>query len=154
MHIDEGEARGECPEGTKEALLFNAKVGLSKVSSNMGRVFRKEGAYNRYDFKDAHEGIDKTVEGAEGQYKESDLAMPTDFPELERPPLRKIDKYCQPEVPCCNLSKRFTLAWLVCIGFTISFGIRCNVGVATVKMEEVSNRLRKILSWVLVLKEI
>ena len=25
-------------------------------------------------------------------------------------------------------------AWLVCIGFIISFGIRCNVGVATVKM--------------------
>ena len=51
-----------------------------------------------------------------------------------RPPLRKIDKYVQPECPCCSMSKRFTQAVLVACGFLISFGIRCNVGVATVKM--------------------
>ena len=48
----------------------------------------------------------------------------------------QVDKYCRPECPCCNLSKRYTQAWLVAIGFIISFGIRCNVGVATVKMSE------------------
>ena len=32
------------------------------------------------------------------------------------------------------MSKRFTQAVLVACGFLISFGIRCNVGVATVKM--------------------
>ena len=53
-----------------------------------------------------------------------------------RPPLRKIDKYVQPECPCCSMSKRFTQAVLVACGFLISFGIRCNVGVATVKMGE------------------
>ena len=36
------------------------------------------------------------------------LAMPEEYPELERPPLRKIDKYCMPEVPCVPISKRFT----------------------------------------------
>ena len=51
-----------------------------------------------------------------------------------RPPLRKIDKYVQPVCPCCSMSKRFTQAVLVACGFLISFGIRCNVGVATVKM--------------------
>jgi hypothetical protein len=60
----------------------------------------------RYDFKDASEGIDKTVGGTE--YTAGDLEMPEEFPELERPALRKIDKYCTPECPCCNLSKRYT----------------------------------------------
>ena len=59
--------------------------------------------------KDAHEGIDKTVEGGGTDgYDEAALAMPEEYPELERPPLRKIDKYCMPEVPCVPISKRFT----------------------------------------------
>jgi hypothetical protein len=61
----------------------------------------------RYDFKDASEGIDKTVSGG-AEYTSKDLEMPEEFPELERPPLRKIDKYCTPECPCCNLTKRYT----------------------------------------------
>lgn len=32
------------------------------MKKNSDRVFRQEGAYDRYDFKDANEGIDKTVE--------------------------------------------------------------------------------------------
>lgn len=32
------------------------------MKKNSDRVFRKEGAYDRYDFKDANEGIDKTVD--------------------------------------------------------------------------------------------
>ena len=132
VELDERAQHGECPDDTKGALLFKMQCGLSSMRSNAGRVFRQEGAYDRYDFKDAHEGIDKTVES--GPYDENKLAMPSEYPEMERPPLRKIDKYCQPECPCCNLSKRYTQAWLVAIGFIISFGIRCNVGVATVKM--------------------
>ena len=132
--VDDAAAHGDCPEDVKGALLFKMKVGMSNVKSNAGRVFRQEGAYDRYDFKDAHEGIDKTVE-AHKDYNEADLQCPNEYPELERPPLRKVDKYCQPECPCCNLSKRYTQAWLVAVGFVISFGIRCNVGVATVKMQ-------------------
>ena len=72
-------------------------------------TFTVSGAYDRYDMKDAHEGIDKTVEGGGAAgYDEAALAMPDEYPELERPALRKIDKYCMPEVPCVTISKRFT----------------------------------------------
>jgi len=130
-HLDEGEAHQECPDDVKGALIFKLKSGVSNLSGNANRVFRREGAYDRYDLKDANQGVDKTVESAlEGM----NLSNPEEFPELERPPLRKIDKYCQPECPCCNISKRYTQALLVMVGFIISFGIRCNVGVATVSM--------------------
>ncbi|RWS11557.1 vesicular glutamate transporter 1-like protein, partial [Dinothrombium tinctorium] len=45
-----------------------------------------------------------------------------------------ISKYLDPECPCCNMSKRYTIAVLTSIGFVISFGIRCNMGVAAVQM--------------------
>ncbi|XP_014213996.1 vesicular glutamate transporter 1 [Copidosoma floridanum] len=54
------------------------------------------------------------------------------LPEPERPPLRHIDTYCMPEIPC--LSKRYTIALLACIGFVISFGMRCNMGMAKLKI--------------------
>ena len=38
-----------------------------------------------------------------------------------------------PECPC-EMSKRYTLAALSSIGFLISFGIRCNMGVAIIQM--------------------
>ncbi|XP_050696725.1 vesicular glutamate transporter 1-like [Eriocheir sinensis] len=56
------------------------------------------------------------------------------FEDLEKPPLRKIDQYLPPDCPCCNMTKRFTMAILASIGFLISFGIRCNMGVAVVEM--------------------
>ncbi|KAF4520610.1 hypothetical protein B566_EDAN006021 [Ephemera danica] len=74
------------------------------------------------------------------------------LPEPERPPLRHIDKYIRPELPC--LSKRYTVATLTCIGnhsifhinsinytlyfisgFIISFGMRCNMGMAKIQFE-------------------
>lgn len=135
VQLDEKTAHEECPEDTKGALLFKMKCGISNVKSNADRVFRKEGAYDRYDFKDAQGGVDKTVEAGKG-LNDADFVLPDEYPELERPALRKVDKYCTPECPCCGISKRFTQAWLVAVGFIISFGIRCNVGVATVKMGE------------------
>ncbi|XP_026814903.1 vesicular glutamate transporter 1-like [Rhopalosiphum maidis] len=48
-----------------------------------------------------------------------------------RPPLRHIDKYIKPEIP--NLSKRYTIAILTCVGFMISFGMRCNMSMAKLK---------------------
>ncbi|XP_066601443.1 vesicular glutamate transporter 1 [Prorops nasuta] len=53
--------------------------------------------------------------------------------EPERPPLRHIDTYCKPECPC--LSKRYTVAVLACLGFVISFGMRCNMGMAKVLLQ-------------------
>ncbi|XP_064122323.1 vesicular glutamate transporter 1-like [Macrobrachium nipponense] len=64
--------------------------------------------------------------GAEGGYDEEI--------EREKPPLRKIDQYLPPDCPCCNITKRLTMAILASIGFLISFGIRCNMGVAVVQM--------------------
>lgn len=39
-----------------------------------------------------------------------------DSPQIERPPLRHIDKYVRPELPCCDMSKRFTVAILASVG--------------------------------------
>jgi len=36
--------------------------------------------------------------------------------------------------PCCTCSSRFQLALLSSVGFCISFGIRCNMGVAVLQM--------------------
>lgn len=65
-----------------------------------------------------------------------------DSPTIERPPLRHIDKYVRPECPCCDMTKRFTVAVLASLGFLISFGIRCNIGVAIVKMVDNSTGVR------------
>lgn len=35
---------------------------------------------------------------------------------------------------CCQCRKRYTIALLSSVGFLISFGIRCNMGVAIIKM--------------------
>ncbi len=42
-----------------------------------------------------------------------------------------------PECPC-DMSKRYTIALMSSLGFLISFGIRCNMGVAIIQMT--SNR--------------
>ena len=104
-HLDDKTAHEECPEDVKGALLFKLKSGVTAVSGNASRVFRRDAAYDRYDLKDANEGVDRTVEN---ELSGRDLTNPEEFPELERPPLRKIDKYLQPECPCCNISKRYT----------------------------------------------
>ncbi|GBM37803.1 hypothetical protein AVEN_84515-1 [Araneus ventricosus] len=58
---------------------------------------------------------------------------------IELPKHKQSKAFMEPNCPCCkNMSKRFTIALLSSIGFLISFGIRCNLGVAIVEM--VSNR--------------
>lgn len=71
----------------------------------------------------------------EGHYGEYDDRpdSPASFEEVERPPLRKVDKYCKAECPC--LPQRFTIAMMACIGFMISFGMRCNMSAAKLKLE-------------------
>ncbi|CAH0768421.1 unnamed protein product [Bemisia tabaci] len=58
------------------------------------------------------------------------------LPEIERPPLRHIDKYIAPECPC--LTKRYTMSVLTCLGFIITFGMRCNMSIA--KLQLLGNR--------------
>ncbi|XP_071454829.1 vesicular glutamate transporter 1 [Hetaerina americana] len=66
-------------------------------------------------------------------YPGEGAGTPDSLPEPERPPLRHIDKYIRPECPC--LTKRYTIAVLTCIGFIISFGMRCNMGMAKLQFE-------------------
>ncbi|EDV31741.1 uncharacterized protein Dana_GF15508, isoform B [Drosophila ananassae] len=58
---------------------------------------------------------------------------PASFEEIERPPLRKIDKYCKAECPC--MPARYTIATMACVGFMIAFGMRCNMSAAKLKGE-------------------
>ena len=106
--IDESAARQDCPEDYKEGLLFKVKCGVSNVKSNAARVFRSDEAYDRYDFKDAREGIDKTEGGGVESYDQNKLQMPSEYPELERPPLRKVRRNINMHVCKKILLKDFT----------------------------------------------
>jgi hypothetical protein len=46
--MDQRTAHEECPEDVRGAMLFKLRSGVSAVSDNANRVFRREGAYNRY----------------------------------------------------------------------------------------------------------
>lgn len=59
---------------------------------------------------------------------------PCSFEELERPPLRHIDKYVKAQCPCLN-TIRYTVALMACLGFIVSFGMRCNMGMAKLQFE-------------------
>jgi hypothetical protein len=81
--LDEKTAHGECPADVGGAMMFKMKCGVGAVSSNASRVFRKEGAYDRYDMKDPSQGMDHTVPDG-GQYEGTDFTMPEEHPDLER----------------------------------------------------------------------
>ncbi|XP_046388397.1 vesicular glutamate transporter 1 isoform X2 [Ischnura elegans] len=78
-------------------------------------------------------GLGESKDGMGGYPAGDGAGTPDSLPEPERPPLRHIDKYIRPECPC--LSKRYTIAVLTCIGFIISFGMRCNMGMAKLQFE-------------------
>ena len=61
----------------------------------------------------------------------------------ERPQLRKVDRFCQPSCCCCICcGKRWTMALLMMFGFIVTFGMRCNIGVAIVQiMSTTSNEI-------------
>jgi MFS transporter, ACS family, solute carrier family 17 (sodium-dependent inorganic phosphate cotransporter), member 6/7/8 len=62
----------------------------------------------------------KSEEVAFGEGEGGETVGTVPVPEIERPPLRHIDKYIRPECPC--LSKRYTVAVLTCVGkFLIKF---------------------------------
>lgn len=63
-----------------------------------------------------------------------DMDSPGSFDEVERPPLRHIDKYVRAELG--NMTARYTVSILTCVGFIISFGMRCNLGMAKLKREK------------------
>ncbi|CAO1352353.1 unnamed protein product [Diamesa hyperborea] len=78
--------------------------------------------------------------GGGGMYDDNLPESPMSFEEIERPPLRHIDKYIKAELPC--MSQRYTIALMACIGFTISFGMRCNMGMAKLQLEHKSVKFK------------
>lgn len=70
-----------------------------------------------------------------------DIDSPTSFDEIERPPLRHIDKYVQAKL--FGLSARYTVAFMAMAGFIISFGMKCNLGAAKAEREQ----LAKVVSF-------
>lgn len=58
---------------------------------------------------------------------------PMSLDDIERPPLRQVDKYIKAECPC--LSTRYTIALMTCFGFIISFGMKCNMGMAKLQFK-------------------
>ncbi|XP_017763701.1 PREDICTED: vesicular glutamate transporter 1 [Eufriesea mexicana] len=97
----------------------------SKASEKFAGFRRSNAGYEEFEMP--REGS-KDNKGFEDETGYSRQASFESLPEPERPPLRHIDTYCKPECPC--LSKRYTIATLACIGFIISFGMRCNMGMA------------------------
>uniref|UniRef100_A0A336M060 CSON006318 protein n=1 Tax=Culicoides sonorensis TaxID=179676 RepID=A0A336M060_CULSO len=65
---------------------------------------------------------------------DDDRDSPCSFEELERPPLRHVDKYVKAQCPCLN-TIRYTIALMACLGFIVSFGMRCNMGMAKLQFE-------------------
>lgn len=78
-------------------------------------------------FKEPKHGYDNVA---------GDLDSPGSFDEVERPPLRHIDKYVRAEF--FGLSARYTVSVMAMLGFIISFGMRCNMGMAKLEKERES----------------
>ncbi|XP_022672843.1 vesicular glutamate transporter 1-like [Varroa destructor] len=117
--------------------LPNTQIG-SKV---FGR-FRGDGGVSKYGQLDEDEGgYQEGGATAPGGFGETggvsgagEPVHSVDHVEIDHGP-RDWRKHMEPNCPCApNMSKRMTVAVLSSIGFLISFGIRCNWGVAIVQM--------------------
>lgn len=95
----------------------------------------------RFDHLDSRKQGYGQMDG-DGQYADDGAESPASFEEIERPPLRHVDKYCRAECSC--LTTRYTVAMMTCIGFIISFGIRCNLSMAKLTLTEIVSIKPKI----------
>ncbi|XP_076632550.1 vesicular glutamate transporter [Colletes latitarsis] len=102
----------------------------SKATEKLAGFRRSNAGYEEFEMP--REGS-KDNQGFDGERAYSRQGSFESLPEHERPPLRHIDTYCKPECPC--LSKRYTMATLACMGLIISFGMRCNMGMAKIVMK-------------------
>ncbi len=75
--------------------------------------------YSPFSKQEDEKGFITTSAGGGGE-----LGSPESLPELDRPPLRKIDQYIRPDCPCCNMTKRYTVAILASIGNRFNFKLR------------------------------
>ncbi|KAG4070847.1 hypothetical protein HA402_011073 [Bradysia odoriphaga] len=90
----------------------------------------------RFDHLDSRKQGYGQMDGGH-EYGLDERESPASFDEIERPPLRHIDKYIRAEMPC--LSARYTVAVMTSLGFIISFGIRCNLSMAKLSLSDEKN---------------
>ncbi|XP_041113285.1 vesicular glutamate transporter 3-like [Polyodon spathula] len=96
--------------GLKERIL---KPGKEEVKHTVG---------------DSLGNLQKTIDGS--NLEEDNIELTEDGRPVQAP-VRKPPLY---DCGCCGLPKRYIIAVLSGLGFCISFGIRCNLGVAIVEM--------------------
>ncbi|OQR73956.1 vesicular glutamate transporter 3-like [Tropilaelaps mercedesae] len=96
--------------------------------------FRGDGAAAKYGQLDDDEGGGVPAGHGVGAPGGGVPVHSVDHVEIDHGP-QDWRKYMEPNCPCApDMSKRMTVAVLSSIGFLISFGIRCNWGVAIVQM--------------------
>ncbi|XP_015514889.1 vesicular glutamate transporter 1 [Neodiprion lecontei] len=115
----------------------------SKASQKFSGLRRSNTGYEEFEMPPNRESKDNL--GFEDERGYNLNASFDSLPEPERPPLRHIDTYCMPECPC--LSKRYTIAVLACMGFIISFGMRCNMGMAKLTMKNATESGSVKFNW-------
>ncbi|KAK2581885.1 hypothetical protein KPH14_002346 [Odynerus spinipes] len=106
----------------------------SKASEKLSGFRRSNAGYEEFEMPPEASKDNRGFEDERGYSRQASFDS---LPEPERPPLRHIDTYCKPECPC--LSKRYTIALLACVGFIISFGMRCNMGMAKLVMKNTTD---------------
>lgn len=84
--------------------------------------------------KHGYDQMDGAAVGGAYQADTGGNDSPMSFEEIERPPLRHVDKYVRAECPCIKTT-RYTISLMTCLGFIISFGMRCNMGMAKLQFE-------------------
>ncbi|XP_015182880.1 PREDICTED: vesicular glutamate transporter 1 isoform X2 [Polistes dominula] len=111
----------------------------SKASEKLSGFRRSNAGYEEFEMPPEASKDNRGFEDERGYSRQASFDS---LPEPARPPLRHIDTYCKPECPC--LSKRYTIAVLACLGFVISFGMRCNMGMAKLVMKNTTEEGEQI----------
>ncbi|XP_018790158.1 PREDICTED: vesicular glutamate transporter 1 [Bactrocera latifrons] len=126
------------------AFKEKATGAFSGIKPNVEKFEISKNYHGGYGGYEEMEDGDKIGDGPGGgiPYDDDRPDSPASFEEIERPPLRKIDKYCKAECPC--LPARYTIAVMACVGFMISFGMRCNMSAAKLKGEQ---NHTKFMNW-------
>jgi hypothetical protein len=94
-----------------------------------------EDSHDRFGNRgDAPDLISKLGESHERGYAKQD-SLNAEYYKMFKGKGERWEKLLEPNCPCYpSMTKRYTVAVLSSIGFMISFGIRCNMGVAIVEM--------------------
>lgn len=116
-------------------LCFDSKTGTSffhthVINSTPSFVLLCRPRFEHFDMpRSTYEQMDGDGGGGGMGDPDGGGDTPTSLDDYERPPLRHIDKYLKAELPCIHTA-RYTIAFMTCMGFIISFGMRCNMAMA------------------------